>query len=299
MIGSLYPVFILANSEGEVIYRWTGYIGSGPFLSSLRMGLRDLTTVKERTARFEKEPSFNDAFFLAKYMTDAGKHLQAVRYYSRAADLAGSGRTDFSYDIFENTANAVWKEMMPFDEIFGPADDVLNSPRKSSNNIIRVVRVMSNVARKFDRTESLEKYLRVGIDLTAKSDNKRMSDAHTIFTADYALYVDGDTAGAVGIKKSSLGADWQSDPEKFYDYAKWCLERKIMLDEAGYYAREAANRAYAGEFKGKILNTLAGIYYEQGNNDDAVRTIEMAIEQDPENEYYEEQLMKFRGEAEK
>jgi tetratricopeptide (TPR) repeat protein len=295
MIGNLYPVFILANSAGDAIYRWTGYLGSAPFINSLRKGLADLTTVNERKARFEQKPSYDDAVFLAQYMNDAGRYLDAIEYYRRADDLGSKRRADFSYEIFENMVSAVWREQIPFEEIFAAADEVLESPRRKTNAIIKVATYMSRVARKFDRTDRLAKYLLAGIDVTAGSRTSKMTELHTIFSADYALHIDGDTARAVEMKKASLGDDWQTNPDKFYDYAKWCQERKIMLDEAEHFARQAANRAYAGEFKGKVLNTLAEIYYEKGNNDEAIKTILLAIEQDPEYEFYEDQLKKFRG----
>ena len=297
-IGYYFPVFILADSDGEVIYRWTGYVGKAPFITSLNRGLGDLTTVKERMARFEKKPTYPDAVFLAQYMKDAGQYREAIDYYRKAGDLGIAGRSAFAYDIFENTVNAVWRELIPFEEIFPAADAVLDSPRKITSNVIKVAQLVSRVARKFDRTDHLAKYLNAGIDLTANSTNEKMSDIHTILVADYTMYVDGDTAGAVQMKKASLGDGWQSNPDKFYDYAKWCQERKIMLDEAEHYARQAADRAYVGEFKGKVLNTLAEIYYEKGNNDEAIKTIQLAIEQDPEYEFYEDQLKKFRGETE-
>jgi tetratricopeptide (TPR) repeat protein len=267
------------------------------FIRSLRRGLSDLTTVKDRIARCREKPAYPDAVFLARYMSEAGEHLEAIKYYRKAGDLGIAGRAAFYYEIFENTANAVWKEMIPFEEIFAPADAVMDSPRKKSDDIIKVVRVMSRVARKFNKGDKIAKYLRAGIDLTANGSTKTMKDSHIIFTADYALYVDGDTAGAVRIKKSAMGAGWQSDPERYYDYAKWCLERKIMLDEAEYYAREAGKRSHAGEFRAKVLNTLAEVLYERGNNAEAIRIIEMAIEEDPGKELYEKQLRKFRGES--
>jgi tetratricopeptide (TPR) repeat protein len=293
--GSLFPVFVLANSSGEVIYRWTGYTGSTHFISSLRKGLSDLTTVEERRARFQDSPSFQDALFLAGYASDIGEHLEAIEYYRQAKNLSASKRSDFSYEIFENAANAVWKDMTPFDNVLPAADSVLNSGRKRTNDIARMARIMARLARKCDKTDRIAKYLQAGIDVTADGRIESVRESHALFLADYALYVDEDTLEAIKIKKTSMGDNWSSDPERYYGYAKWCLERKIDLEEAEHYAREAGKRAYAGEFRAGILNTLAEICYNRGNVSEAVRLIEMAIEQDPENDSYREQLERFRG----
>jgi tetratricopeptide (TPR) repeat protein len=188
--------------------------------------------------------------------------------------------------------------MIPFDDVLPAADGVLNSERGRSNNIPRMARLVARLARKFDKTDRIAKYLRAGIDATANSRGESDRESHMLFQADYELYVNEDTIGAVRIKKASMGDNWLSDPEKYYGYAKWCLERMIMLEEAEHYAREAGKRAYAGEFRGKVLNTLAEIYYARGNLSEAVRIMEMAVEQDPENSSYMEQLERFRGNPE-
>ncbi len=293
-IGNHFPVFILANSSGEVIYRWTGYTGSNRFINSFRKGLSDLTTINERIARLGTNAAFADAIFLASYSSDTGEHLNAVEYYRQAGSLATSRNSDYSYEIFQNTANAALKDMIAFDEVLPAADGVLNSKRKGTNNIVRMARIISRLARKYDKTGRIAKYLQAGIDATSNGRKESVRESHMLFMADYALYVNIDTAEAVNIKKTSLGDNWLSNPEKYYGYAKWCLERKIKLDEAEHYAREAGKRAYAGEFRAKVLNTLAEIVFIRGDTNEAIRLIDMAIEQDPEKDSYKEQRKRFQ-----
>lgn len=293
-IGSHFPVFILANSSGDIIYRWTGYTGSSRFISSLKKGLSDLTTLDERKGKLRTDPSFSDALFLASYSSDAGEHLEAVEYYRQAESLATRKGSDYSYEIFQNTANAVWKDMTEFDEVLPAADGVLNSKRRGTNNIVKMTRMMTRLARKFDKTDRIAKYLQAGIDATANGRTESVRKSNRLFSGDYALYVNEDTVEAVEIKKAGMGDNWSSNPEKYYGYAKWCLERKIMLVEAEHYAREAGKRAYAGEFRATVLNTLAEIIYIRGDTKEAIRLIEMAIEQDPENDSYKDQRKRFQ-----
>lgn len=296
-IGTLFPVFILANSSGDVIYRWTGYTGSSHFISSLRRGLRDLTTVDERKASLQTNPLFSDAIFLASYSSEAGEHLKAVEYYRQAGSLATGRSSDYSYEIFDNTAKAAWKDMIAFDEVLPAADGVLNSSRGRSGNNAKMARLMIKLARKKDKTDRIAKYIQAGVDATANSRDESGRESHMLLQADYELYVNKDTVEAVRIKKASMGDNWLANPEKYYGFAKWCLERKIILEEAEHYAREARKRAYAGEFRGKVLNTLAEICYARGNLAEAIRMMEMAIEQDPEKNSYKEKLERFQGDS--
>ncbi|GAF91543.1 unnamed protein product, partial [marine sediment metagenome] len=105
---------------------------------------------------------------------------------------------------------------------------------------------------------------------------------------------ENDTAKALSMKKASLGQGWETNPEKFYDFAEWCLQRKINLIEAKKYALKSAKRASAGPFKGKILKTTAEIYYALGDTKTAVSLMEAAMEQDPANDYYETIWNDFR-----
>jgi tetratricopeptide (TPR) repeat protein len=296
-IGSLFPVFILANSSGDVIYRWTGYTDSNHFTKSLGIGLRYHTTVDERKARLQTNPSFPDAIFLASYSSETGEHLKAVEYYRQAGSLVTGGSSDYSYEIFENTAKAAWKDMIAFDDVLPAADGVLSSRRGRSGNIAKMTRLMIKLARKQDKTDRIAKYIQAGVDATADDRSASGRESHMIFQADFELYVNHDTVEAVRIKKSSMGDNWLANPEKYYGYSKWGLERKIILEEAEHYAREALKRAYAGEFRAQVLNTLAEICYALGDLAEAIRTMELAIEQDPEKNSYKEKLERFQGES--
>ena len=133
-VGHTYPVFILTNSGGDIIYRWTGYTGARNFISSIDKSLSNLTTIKKRIRDFNSKPTQAAAVMLARYFTDTGEHLDAIRFYRRAEELKRNPPADYSYDIFSNSANAAWKDMMPFDEALSAADSILYAKRKNSNS---------------------------------------------------------------------------------------------------------------------------------------------------------------------
>jgi tetratricopeptide (TPR) repeat protein len=298
-VGHTYPVFILTDSEGEIIYRWTGYTGGARFINSLNKALSDLTTVKDRIAKFEASPSYGAAVMLANYFTDTGEHLDAIRFFRRAEELKPSDRIDYSYDIFSNTANAAWKSMIPFEDVLPVADTIVFGSRVNKDNAVRAAQVMSRLARKLEKEDQVEKYLRAGLDLTANDTDEKNKGRHTSLQIEYMLQVEHDTTKAVAAQKNTLGSDWLRNPEKFYNFSKWCLERRVNLPEAEYLARQATQYAQDGDFKAQVYNTVAELCYVQGNLADAIKFSDLAIEQDPGNIGYRDNQDQYLEEWEK
>jgi tetratricopeptide (TPR) repeat protein len=104
------------------------------------------------------------------------------------------------------------------------------------------------------------------------------------------LYIDHDTSRAVNVRKGVLGAGWEEKPDKYYAFAKWCLERKIDLDEAETYTKKAVDVATPGKFRAGVFSTLAGIYDARGQTQDAVAALAKAKQDDPENDFYPAKL---------
>ena len=155
---------------------------------------------------------------------------------------------------------------------------------------------MSRLSRKFDNTDSLQKYLDAGIEAASNSQDPKDTETRYLLVAEHALQIAHDTAKAIGIKEMSMGDGWDKNPNKFYEYSRWCLERKINLGQAEFYARRAVTVSPDGEQKAGILNVLAEIYEARGNYQGAVEAEQMAIDNHPENPYYKNQLEKFQEE---
>jgi tetratricopeptide (TPR) repeat protein len=284
------------KSSGEVVRRWTGYSTAAAFANSLRSSLTDLSSVAERLRRFRDSPTFQDALGLAKYYSDTGEHLAAVEFYRKADSLAKGPNVSFAFEIFRNAANASWKELIPFDDVLPTADAVLTVKRRNTSHISisQMSQMLARLARKSGRTGDIAKYLRAGIDATANSRDDKIIESHYVARADYALHIDHDTTEAIRIRKASLGEGWQENRDRFFSFAKWCLERKINLDEAEMFARKTVNLVYPGRIRAMVLNTAAEICQASGKTEEAVRLIRMAIDQEPENEFYPKQLERFQ-----
>ncbi len=293
-IGSTYPVFVLTTTGGDVIKRWTGWGGANRFVTTLKGSLTDLSGIGERLTRFQTQPTFDDAIALANYYTEAGEYLKAADYYRDAQKLSPR-KADYSYQIFKNTANAVWNELASFEQVLPTADAVLASTTANRNNVAKTGQLMARVARKTGRTDQIAVYLDAGVKATAGASGSKLIDLHDLLIADQALHVNGDTAGAVQLRKTSMGADWKLNREKCYGFSKWCLERKINLKEAEQCARVTIDLVYPGKYRAMIHNTVAAICEARGNIEEAARMMQAAAEQEPDAEFYSRELTRLQG----
>jgi len=294
-IGNTYPVFVLTNRNGDIITRWTGYNGAKLFISALNNALVDQTPVKEKVAQFDNNPTYQKALKLAEFFTDAGEHLDAVVYYRKADSIAATqGRNvNLTYPIFTNTANAAWKEMTRFDDIYPAADDVLAAGK--TQDIVNVAIIVSRLTRKFDRPEKLDKYLEAGKQAAIAINTAKMNERYNDLEAERLLQVAHDTAGAIDTKKFGLGKGWQNDRNKFYSFADWCLERRINLPEAEMYAKKAISVTQPGPYRARAYHTVAEICYEEGKTDEAIENINAAISQHPDNPFYKNELQRYEN----
>ena len=273
-MGTTFPVFILADGKGEVIKRWTGYTGGpAPFIRLLKQALADLVTVDDREASFKANPTYDDALKLAGYFAENREYLKAVAYYRRAVRMGKPTNFDYSFEIFKNMANSVWNDMIPFDSVLPTADAAQSSKQAKVNNIIKVGQLMARLGRKMNKTDRIEKYLKAGIDAAARGGPSLKASLDDL-AGDYALHVKADTAEAIRMKKESMGAGWDQERDKFYSFAKWCLERKINLEEAEMHVRRTANLVYPGQYRARVYGTLAQVCEARGDLNGAVRSME-------------------------
>lgn len=291
-VGYTYPVFILADKDGNPIDRWTGYFGARHFIGTLEKALKDLTIISERKKRAQTEPNIEDVQLLAKYYEQTAEYLEAVNYYQELDKLQPEPRIDIKYSIFTNYANACWNGLIPPDSVLSAADDVLTMG--SDNHTVKIARTLTNLAARANLKGRIEKYIDAGLDALSGDKSEKSQDDYRYLLADRALYVELDTTKAISIIKKNLGDNWQSNPDKYYKLARICQKRNINLEEAEKYARKAASLASGGVFRAGIFNTLAEICAARGNFAEAAKAAEKAIEEDPASGFYQEQLEKFR-----
>jgi len=292
-IGVYYPVFILTDSAGRAISRWTGFTGAERFIGSFDQALSDLTLVEDRVARCKIGPTVKDALFLANYFNDTREYVKARDYYRTLSLLQGPG-LDLSYRLFRVIAEAVWINLLPFDSLTVAADDVIAKHEKNSRDLGEMAQIVANVARRTGHTGRIEPYLTAGIEATFRRTDEAGIDLHRDLLADYALHVLNDTTEALSVKKRALGERWESDPERYFRFGEWCYRRNINLAAAEEYVRRASQKASGDKFQATHLRLLAEICYARGKVDEAIELANQALTLDPTAFWFEEKLIEWR-----
>jgi len=289
-VGYTYPVYIMTNSDGNVFGRWTGFIDASQFLREFNKSLSVNITLDDRKSRLKSNPNYNDAIYLAEYFNATKDYLEAIKYYQES--MRQNNNSNYSYDIFVNSAEACWNSLIPFNDVRIAADDVLKTG--DTKQIINTARVITNCARRAGTTDKISKYILKAIEIVSNSTDYLHKKQKYELLAEKALYIENDMNKALRIIKISLGNGWKTDPERYFKFAEWCQKRNINLKQAEEYARSASERASSGKLKAKVLNTLAEICFQQDKINDAIRFIERAIDENPSREFYPQQLQKFR-----
>jgi tetratricopeptide (TPR) repeat protein len=287
-----YPTFVALNNGGETFDRWIGY-ARDYFISTLKDALQDESPITAKMARFENSPNFDDALVLARYNRSLNKHADAVKYYSATQKLNQDPDTDYRYEIFTSTVDGARKDIFTFDDAVAAADAVLASGKADADEKYGIARRMTSLAGKEGNSKLAAPYLKAGIEaLDGSEDPDDQSDYATLM-ADYSLIVTGDSAAAVDYKKKTMPDDWLEDASQLNNFAWWCFENNINLEEAEDLSRKSVKLSEPGRAKAMKLDTLAEICNARGKTSEAVEYTRIAVKEAPEDEYYKEQLERF------
>ncbi|MCX6835789.1 MAG: hypothetical protein NTW07_11795 [candidate division Zixibacteria bacterium] len=292
-VGDYYPVFILTDSAGHTISRWTGYTGADRFIKSFNQAMSDVLTIDARVARCKANPTPKDALFLADFYTDSREYL-LVREYLRLLQRLYAGGLDFSYRLFSATAEAVWSDLLPFDSLTAAANDVRTKAQMNMHNLGPMAQIMANVARKTGHTDKLESYLKTGLEATSSRTDEAGIELHRDLLADFALHAMGDTVEALSVKKRALGSRWEEDMAKCFQFGEWCFRRDINLADAEHYVRLATDKASGDKFRATHLRMLAEICFARGKTQEAIELANQALTLDPTAVWFEKKLNEWR-----
>lgn len=287
-----YPTFVVLNSDGKTVDRWMGY-SKDYFIETMNKAIADLSTIDEKMARLEASPNLSDAVVLGRYNSSIGEYGKAVEYYSQAQQLAADSE-DFSNDIFTNTVWGISRGQFGYEDAAAAYDVVLAGD--NDGNKVDGARTMSRLAKQNNKPDDLAKYLKTGIDIASASDNPDMQSGRNALLVDYNLDVVGDSTAAVKYKKMTMGENWQDNASRLNGFAWWCYENMVDLPEADTLARKAVELSEPGSSKAMILDTAAHICKARGNLEEAIKFMQMAVDEDPENSQWSETLDSFKAE---
>jgi tetratricopeptide (TPR) repeat protein len=284
----------LTNANGETIDRWWGYDAAPEFVEHLQRASADPTTIAEKQERFADRPTVDDAAALGIYYLSSGKPTEAVEYYERGAEMSGPDG-GFEYELFEAKAIGHREELFDLEQVKRAADAALASDRLSTDDLLNIAHGMASALEDHDPAAAAP-YLEAGLAATEGVEDPDLEPGRRSLRILQALMVTGDTELAVRLRRESLPEGWEEDSDELNGFAWWCFENEVNLEQAETLARKGAELAEDAGQKAQILDTLAEIVNLRGDRDAAIATMHQAIELDPENEYYQEQLTRFEGE---
>ncbi len=292
---SRYPTYIILNAAGETIDRWAGYGGPDIFLATVQSALSDPTTVAEKLARYDESPNASDAEKLGDIYSAEGDSKNALSMYRAAEDLSNEPNAELSGKIFFTMASGYFKEAFELDEVKSGADAVLATTDKDNTmTLVHVARMMGMIGLKAEQPDLSRPYLLAALEATEGTQEPDMVDARRLLLLEKALYIDHDLKAALQLKRDSMPEGWKENANYLNSFAWWCFENKVNLEEAEKLARAAVEMAEPGNEKAMILDTLAEICNELDNCGEAVEIMQAALEEEPENEYYQKQLERFQ-----
>lgn len=292
-----YPNFILADSEGKTIASILGYGGAADFVDRLNQNLAHLEPIEAREARYASQPTASDALVLAGYYANRQDAERALALYGDAQRLDPSLAAGHDMDIFRLHTELAGNSPEAFDKMVKAGERAMATA--GADDQIQVTLALSFLAKKFEHDDIFADYTRRGLALTEGRTDELATFARSNHLLNQALYIDKDPSAAFEIKKQSLESGWESDGMQLNNFAWWCFENKVNLDQARIYAEKGVALADSGTPKAMVLDTLAEILNEMGDPAGAVANTKKAIAEDPSSDYYPKQLKRFEGLLEK
>lgn len=289
-----FPTYMVLNAEGEVVDRWSGYGDPSHFIESLDGALADPTTMAEKRVRFEKEPTAELARKFATAASAEREYEKAIALYRQAESLEEGA--DESMNILYTAFGAVRRqaEGFGFDRFDTIARETALREGADPQVVIMAAQLMGAVAGPAGHEEAQLPYLEAALEIVENTPEAVDEGARESIRIDGLLKIRKDADAAVAAKRATMPEGWQEDTQSLNSFAWWCFENEVNLEEAEQLARRGIEVATDPATKASVADTAAEICNLRGDCRDAVTLIELAIAEDPDNDYYAQQLERFQ-----
>jgi len=286
-----YPTFILINKDGETISRWWGY-SKKMFFEEFDLGFSDLTTIPDKEARYKDKPDAKTARILASYYNTQGEMKKAASLYEDAAKY--DPENDYAVELFQIYYSGLRRKVYSLEEVEAIATKAVKSDKVDADAKTQIYAQMTYMIKAGTEDEKMLVFVDNGYKHLESHRENAPKWAKNALYISHALYIEKDEKKAVNLKKASLPEGWENSASDINGFSWWCFENKVNLAEADQLGRKAVKLAQPGKEKAMILDTVAEIVNLIGFPEDSVGLIELAIKEDPENEFYQKQLERFR-----
>jgi len=287
------PHFVLTDSSGAALDRWVGFRDASSWLKTFQQATLDFSTIESKEAKFKEAPTEMLASSLGRIHASLGETKESVDMYKEAARLGGGPKPEYAMAIFSNMVHGMPTGAFTIDEVRSSADAVMSMNDVDPVDRLRVARSMADIATDKKDPSLLAPYLEPALKASEGLTEERAKSLRSDVEIAGALLVKRDEKLALSLKRKSMPAGWENRPSDLNEFAWWCFESHVNLEEAETLARKGISLAQPGEERAQILDTAAEICNLLGNCDDAVSLAEQAAKEDPKDEHYAKQLKRF------
>ena len=285
----------MVNSRGEEIERWIGYDGPDVWATSVLAGVNDPRTLLTKQEAYGVQPTGALARSLGNAAATEYDWKGAVDFFTVARDLDAANKGEYEQAIVTYTFYGTFGDEPAYgiDEMEAVAKPVFSQPDQVPMAKLEMASMITTVARNNDQPERAVPYLKEAMAASEGTKDEELLASRERLAVDHALLVEHDAAKAVELKKASLPEGWTESAKQLHRYAWWCFENKVNLEEGEAMALKGLELAESDEQRARILDTAAELCNALGNCEEAVARIKQAVELDPANDHYKEQLAKF------
>ncbi len=288
-----YPTFIMVNGDGVVSSSWIGYPGPEKWAAFVDVGNLDQRTLAEKKVAFEDKATKELACSLANAASVDYNFVEAVKYFRTARELNPAGAQEYTSEILTSMYYGSRGGAFTLDQIKEEADIVMASPQSTAEDKVDVAQMVRGMAAKMGNLEAAIPYITAALE--ASEGHTELADSRLALQIDHALLVEKDTKKALKLKRKSMDEGWQDDPGALNNFAWWCFENRVNLEEAKTLALRGVELAPEVGQKANILDTAAEICNAMEDCEEAVELMRQAVEYSPDRDYFQTQLAKFEG----
>ena len=289
------PTFALLDAEGRTLDSWVGYGRPEDWTERLAEALEEPITVARRQARYRSTPNFRDALFLGKIAYREGSYRESHSYYRQAQmiDPEAARREEVALLIFRSVFSGVSAGQFEVEQASRETEKVLSGETVKPEHALEVAERLISLRNRMG-DPIITPYLKMAHPFIADIDDPELEERRQRVLVDYALIVEQDPDRALELKRASFPDGWQSDPETLNEFAWWCFENEINIQEAAELSQRSIELSPPGPEQANYLDTLAELVNLQGDPERALELIEQALQMNPESRYLQNQQTRFR-----
>ncbi len=288
-----YPTFITVNGDGEITDSTIGYGGDEVWAAYVMASVADQRTIEAKTAAYAEQPTAALARSLGNRASTAYEFKNAVNYFKVARDLEPDNAAEFTEHILTNIYYGSFSDVFTLNEVEAEVKPAFNAADADVGDWLHLAEIMTQVAKLTGAPDRAAPYLEKALAADVDPEDENMVRSRGRLAVDGALIIDKDEAKADKLMRASLPEDWDSSPRYLNRYAWWCFENQVNMDEGLELALKGAELAEDDNARARILDTVAELCNALGNCGEAVEHMKRAVDIQPDNQSYKDQLARF------